>query len=57
MWMNLPERELERSILGRGNSKGKGPEVRKYIWGTGSRFEWPQWGKQGKEVYGTSSER
>ena len=48
--MNLPEKELERSILGRGNSKG--PEVRHfYIWGTGSR------GKQGEVVYETNLER
>lgn len=34
--MNLPEKELEKSILGRGNSKE--PEVRNfYICGTGSR--------------------
>jgi len=51
--MNLPEKELERSILGRGNSKG--PEVRHfYIWGTGSRG---RQGKQGEEVYETNLER
>lgn len=54
--MKLPEKELEKSILGRGNSKGRGPEVRNYIWGTGSRPEWLQQSKQGKEVYEMSLE-